>query len=167
MASFQRSRGQIVLLALSLIGIAISVYLTIIHYTHTQVVCSASGVVNCELVLSSSYSLVPGTAIPVSIPGLLWFVVSAGLAASAWLLWPSKRIIRVAEFVWSLLGMFSILYLVYVEIVRLRTICAWCTGVHLTILVMFLVTIVLMQEPGSTEELEVEGERQAVTGKSN
>jgi uncharacterized membrane protein len=46
--------------------------------------------------------------------------------------------------------MLTVLYLVYVEIVLLHTFCAWCTALHVVILLMFLITIVQLQR--STEE---------------
>src|SRR5258708_13082842 len=77
--------------------------------------------------------------------GFGWCVVGAALAISGLYLGPELRWIRVTQFAWALLGMLTVLYLVYVEIVRLRTICAWCTAFHVLILVMFLVTIAQLQ----------------------
>lgn len=156
---FRRSGGQIALCILALIGLGIAIYLTVVHYTNTQVVCSANGLVNCELVLKSPYAYVPGTTVPITIPGLLWSLVSVGLAASAWLIWPERRSLLMAEVAWTGLGMLTVLYLVFVEIVRLHTICAWCTGLHVTILVMFLISVVLFLSASSEEEEFVEDEQ--------
>jgi uncharacterized membrane protein len=52
----------------------------------------------------------------------------------------------------------AVLYLVYAEIVRLHTICAWCTAFHVIILLMFLITLVQLQSPLSTHEAELETE---------
>ncbi|GCE11629.1 vitamin K epoxide reductase family protein [Tengunoibacter tsumagoiensis] len=152
MEYFQRKGGQILLLVLSLIGVGISIYLTVIHYNHAPVVCSASGVVNCELVLSSTYSSVPGTTIPISIPGLLWTLVGAGLAVAALVLGPARKWVRIAEVAWTGLGMLTVFYLVYAELVRLHAICAWCTGLHVIIFIMFLSSILLLQGPEQDEE---------------
>jgi len=112
------------------------------------------GFVDCSRVLSSSYSLVPGTTIPVSVPGLLWFIVAGVLAFVAWRVAPQRRDVVISLFVWSLLGMLSVFYLVYVEIVRLHTLCAWCTGLHVIIMVTFLVSIFqLYQDTAKEEEL--------------
>ncbi len=157
MTYIRRSGGQIALFILSLLGAGIAIYLTTVHYEHVPLVCSTSGLIDCERVLSSIYSVVPGTTVPITIPGLLWCLAFAALAFAAWRLWPQQRGLRIAELAWSLVGMLTVFYLVYVEIVRLHTICAWCTGLHVIILVMLLTTVVLLQEPEQDEEGEEAG----------
>ncbi|GHO43175.1 vitamin K epoxide reductase family protein [Ktedonospora formicarum] len=154
----RRSGGQLALLVLSLVGIVISIYLTYVHFNSGALVCTTSGLVNCERVLSSTYSQVPGTSIPISVPGMLWFLVSGVLAVLAWFVWPAKRSVHIIEFAWACTGLVTILYLVYVELVRLHTICAWCTALHVIILAMLLITVFLIyggQEDDEDEEIEV------------
>ncbi len=91
----------------------------------------------------------------------------AGLAFAAWRLWPERRDLRIAEFVLSLLAMMSVLYLVYAELVRLHRICAWCTALHVMILIIFLVTIVNLQEPEPDDELAVEKEQPVAVVRKN
>src|SRR5437016_3163849 len=124
----RRSTGQMLLFLLSVLGIGIAIYLTAEHYQTVPLICSNTGVIDCARVLSSRYSVVPGTTIPITIPGLLWCVVSAALAFAAWRVFPQKQSLLVAECLWMALGLISVLYLVYVEIVLLGTICAWCTA---------------------------------------
>jgi uncharacterized membrane protein len=168
MKQFQRSKSQVLLLALSLLGVAIAIYLTSVHYEHVPLVCSESGLINCTRVLSSSYSVVPGTSLPVTIPGLGWCVVSAALAIvglfAATGLW--QRRIRAAQFAWALAGLLVVLYLVYVEIVRLHTICAWCTALHVLILLIFLITLVQLQSLPSDSILSSETESEEVENMS-
>jgi len=151
MAFLQRSGGQLVLFALSLLGIAISIYLTTVHYQDVPLVCSTQSFVDCERVLSSSYSVVPGTSLPITIPGFLWFMVSGTLAFFGWRFWPYQRNLRAAELLWTVVGMFTVFYLVYVEIVRLHTLCAWCTAIHAIILLMLLLALVQWQQPAEEE----------------
>lgn len=153
MAIMRRSGRPIALLVLSVVGVIISLYLTSVHYEHVPLVCSTQGFVDCERVLSSMYSVVPGTSIPVSVPGVLWFIVAGVLAFVAWRVAPQRRDVVIGLFVWSLLGMLSVFYLVYVEIVRLHTLCAWCTALHAIILVMFLISIFQLYQ-GTAEEEE-------------
>jgi uncharacterized membrane protein len=135
-----RSWGQVLLLVCSLAGAGIAIYLTAVHYNeNVPLVCSGNGLVNCALVLSSPYSVVPGTSIPISIPGLAWCAVMAALAIVGLNAQPGW--LRPAQFAWALLGLLTVLYLVYIEIVRLHAICAWCTALHVLILLMFLVTL--------------------------
>ena len=160
MRQVQRSKSQVLLLALSLLGVAISIYLTTVHYENVPLVCSESGLVNCTRVLSSPFSVVPGTTVPITIPGFGWCIVSASLAIAGLFattgLW--QRRIRIAQFVWALSGVLVVLYLVYAEIVRLRTICAWCTALHVLILLMFLLTLVQLQSAPSELALSSEPE---------
>ncbi len=139
--------SQFLLLVLSLLGVGISIYLTSVHYENVPLVCSASGLIDCARVLSSSYSVVPGTTLPITIPGLVWCIISASLAIAGLFstTGSGKRRIKIAQFFWALSGLLVVLYLVYVEIVRLHTICAWCTALHVLILFLFLITLVQLQ----------------------
>ena len=158
MKLLQRSRSQVLLLALSLLGAGIAIYLTSVHYANAPLVCSESGIINCAHVLSSSYAVIPGTSLPITIPGLGWCVVSAALAIAGlyavtrqWQRW-----IRLAQFTWALSGLLAVLYLVYVELVLLHSICMWCTILHIIILAMFLITLVRLPQPQLESEPEPE-----------
>jgi hypothetical protein len=47
---------------------------------------------------------------------------------------------------WAGVGLLFVLYLVYAEIVQLRALCPWCTGVHILTLVIFLLALRLWQD---------------------
>ena len=167
MNTTRRPITQFFLLILSLIGAGIAIYLTTVHYENVPLICSASGFVDCAHVLSSSYSVVPFTTIPITVPGLAWCVASAVLAMIGLRFQLVPRWLRITEFALTLAGILTVLYLVYVEIVRLHTICAWCTGLHVVILVMFLITLVQLQQPQTDAEIENESEqsrKRTVTG---
>lgn len=154
MRQLQYSWSQLLLLLLSLVGAAIAIYLTTVHYENVPLLCSTSGLIDCSRVLSSHYSVVPGTSIPITVPGLAWSLVSAALAVAGLrqLRPQALRRIHLAQFAWSLLAILTVLYLVYVELVVLHSVCAWCTGMHTVILVMFLITIVQLQQGQEEEE---------------
>ncbi len=167
MQTFQNRRSQITILVLSIIGIGISIYLTSVHYENVPLVCSTTGIIDCARVLSSKYSVVPGTNLPISLPGLAWCAAMGLLALGALSFWKQQTWIRPAEMVMTSLGMLSILYLIFVEIVELHTICAWCTGLHAIILVMFIISLLQLQSRENIDELEYEeGEDPAVTVQS-
>jgi uncharacterized membrane protein len=132
-----RERAPAVLLAC--LGLAISAYLTIVHFSQGQVslACPAGGTVNCERVTTSAGSMVG--PIPVAALGVLWFLVALllGLRADR----PgSTRSLR-AALVWSALGLVSAFYLIYVELFVVGAICLWCTAVHLLIFGLFLLAV--------------------------
>ena len=140
MKSIRSALRQWLLLAFAIAGAGIAIYLTTVHYEQVPLLCSAQGIVNCERVTSSSYSVVPGTTLPITLPGLAWFAVSAILALGG--IRSSQRWIRRAELAWAILGILTVLYLVYAEIVLLHTICLWCTGVHVLVFGSLLVAMV-------------------------
>jgi uncharacterized membrane protein len=158
--TYFRSFGvQITFLVLSIIGVAISIYLTVAHYAKAPVVCSNTGIIDCQRVLSSPYSFVPYTSIPISLPGLGWFFVSAVIAFLAWRVWPEKRALRIAQAAFFGSGVLTALYLVYVEITFLHTICAWCTSLHIMMLAMLLIAVFqLLQTDQEYEEIEEDAE---------
>ncbi|MFI5283947.1 MAG: vitamin K epoxide reductase family protein [Candidatus Dormibacterales bacterium] len=127
-----QSRLQAVALAASVAGIAVSVYLTAVHYSVSPLACPSGGTINCEAVLSSHYGVIAGTGIPTSVAGLAWFVVSA-------VLW-SRNLPR-AQLAWSAVGTVAVLYLVFIEIVLLGTICLWCTVAHVLVVVILLIAV--------------------------
>jgi uncharacterized membrane protein len=157
-ASIRWAPDLAALVAMALAGLAISGYLTTVHYAHVPLLCSAGGIVNCAQVTTSAYSVVPGTPIPITIPGMLWFLVSGGLASAAW-----RRQVRtgvaparlgLAHLGWGAIGLVTVLYLVYVEIVRLHAICEWCTAVHALTLLTFLVALYRVQQLPVTTPLD-------------
>lgn len=149
----QRAPGLAAMLLMALLGLGISIYLTVIHYQGVGVAfCSTTGVVNCNLVTSSGNSVLFGSTIPITIPGMLWFIVSGGMALVALLaIWRNHREparLRGAHLLWGIIGMAFVLYLVYVEIVVLHTLCEWCTVVHLLTFATFLLALNRWQQRG-------------------
>lgn len=159
MSVLRRMGAQLALLVLAVLGMADAIYLTLVHYdSQVALVCSDSGFVNCTRVLTSAYAYMPGTAIPISLPGLGWCLVLAALAVAGIWLGAERRWLRVAQFGWTLLGIGTVLYLVYVEIVLLRNLCAWCTVLHVLILLAFLIAVVRLPGRASEEEWEEEND---------
>jgi uncharacterized membrane protein len=148
-AVLRREAGAVAMVLMALAGLGISIYLTIIHYAKIPPACVTNSIINCAAVTSSVYSVVPGTSVPITIPGMLWFVLSGGLAGvalvSAWRGTPEPPRLRATHALWGALGLVFVLYLVYAEIVRLQRICEWCTVVHVLTLATFLVALARLQ----------------------
>jgi uncharacterized membrane protein len=127
-------------LALSLVGAAIATYLTYTHYTDpSALACPDSGVVNCTLVTTSTWSVIFG--VPVALLGLIWALAMTALSLP--LVWRSPwRWLDWARSTLAVAGTGMVLYLVYVELFRIGAICLWCTGVHLTAILLFAVILV-------------------------
>ncbi len=130
-------------LLLTLAGLLISGYLTLLHYdSSVPLVCSAGSYVNCETVLTSPSATVAG--VPVAVWGLVWFgfatlfalaLVSAGARTDS----PTLGELRRVALVWTVAGVVGVMYLVYQEVGVIGKICAWCTAVHVIIVLMLIV----------------------------
>jgi uncharacterized membrane protein len=142
--------GLTALALMSLAGLGISIYLTIVHYTsRVALVCTTGGAVNCQKVTTSAYSVVPLTSIPVTIPGMIWFLalgVAAVIGLRAWARGADEpQWMRGALLLWTIAGLLFVVYLVYAEIVKVQNICEWCTAVHLLTLASFLIALTRWQ----------------------
>jgi len=150
LAFVRRAPDLAALVAMALLGFGISVYLTTVHYAKVPLVCNSGGIINCASVTTSAYSVIPGTSIPITVPGMLWFAVSGALAIVALVALQRGEAeperLRLAHAVWGGLGLAFVLYLVYAEIVRLHQICEWCTAVHVLTLLTFLVALYRLQQ---------------------
>ncbi len=122
-------------LGLSLVAVAIASYLTVAHYTDpTALACPDTGIVNCALVTTSSWSVVLG--VPLAVLGLVWALVMTGLTVPR--AWRARAgWVDGIRLVVSGAGAAMVLYLVYVELFRLGAICLWCTAVHVTAVSLF------------------------------
>ena len=129
-------------LLLTIIGIADTIYLTIAHYsTVVSLVCPDKGIINCAKVTSSSYSEIFG--VPVSLFGLIFFI--GMLVLQLPMLWRStNNLIRNGRLAYSLVGLATIFWFVYVEFHRLNAICLYCTLVHVLTFGLFVSTIIGM-----------------------
>jgi uncharacterized membrane protein len=149
-ALIRRAPLAATVIALALVGLGISIYLTVDHYRGVAPYCTIGGAFDCARVTSSAYSVLPGAQIPITIPGMLWFVGSGAFAAAMlWYLARERREpaqLRLWFALWAGAGLVFVLYLVYAEIVQLRALCAWCTGVHVLTLIIFLLALRLWQD---------------------
>jgi uncharacterized membrane protein len=103
-------------------------------------VCSTTGAINCEQVLSSPYAVIAGTTLPTSAAGMVWFAVTAALAGMR-LANTNSPVVGRLQLAWSAIGLATIVGLVFIEIVVLGAICIWCTAAHALVLAIFLLTL--------------------------
>jgi uncharacterized membrane protein len=132
------------LLAAATVGVGIAVYLTVAHAAGATLACNTGGLVDCEAVTSSGFSVVWGSQIPITIPGIVWFAVS-GLLALAALSGRDPGWLAPAHAVWALGALLFVFYLVYAELVVISRICAWCTAVHVLVLLTFVLALRRLQ----------------------
>ncbi len=127
-------RGMIIL---SLFGLGDSGYLTWKHFQETSPFCPRGG---CDLVLTSHYAEVWG--IPLALIGALGYGSILALALFAhWAKEPGLRKALSGLLAFSTIGFLVSLFLVYLQLFVLKSICIWCMASALTMTTIFLLTL--------------------------
>ena len=125
----------------SLVGLGVSVYLTIAHFQPAALSCplgSTGGAINCAKVTTSPESVVLG--IPVAILGLVFFVPM--LALSLPVAWRSaNRFMAPLRLAAAVVSIGFVIYLVHAELFVIHAICIWCTTVHVLTFVVFVAVV--------------------------
>ncbi len=136
-------------IVLTLVGLGVSTYLTVVHYdTAVPLACPNTGVINCALVVTSPQSIIFG--LPVAVYGDIWLLIMLVLFLP-WAWYASAGLGKLGERfgVWigyvRLVGIFVamgfVIYLIYLELYVINHICLWCTSVH-AITFLLLLTVV-------------------------
>jgi uncharacterized membrane protein len=140
-------------LALSLAAVGISSYLTFTHYADpAALACPDTGVVNCTLVTTSSWSVVLG--VPVAVLGLVWALAMAALT-TPWAWRADAARVDGTRLALAGAGAAMVVYLIYVELFRVGAICLWCTAVHVVAVGLF--GVVLATRAGAKGSVPVGG----------
>lgn len=144
---------RIATIVLSFVGIGLASYLTYIHYSGTQVVCTSDA---CQLVQTSVYSKLAG--IPVALLGLIGYV---GIFVSAVL--PEREETRLATLGLTAIGFGFSAYLTGRELFSLHQICEWCVSSASIMTILLLLSIFRFLTGGSNSRATsaVDGEAEA------
>ena len=127
--------AQAASLGLALVAVGLASYLTVAHYADpTALACPDTGIVNCALVTTSSWSILLG--VPLAVAGLVWASAVAVLTLP-WVWRSPARWVDAARLGLSGAGAAMVLYLVYVELFRIGAICLWCSAMHVTAICLF------------------------------
>jgi uncharacterized membrane protein len=126
---------QAAMITLALTGLGIATYLTVVHYTGGNPVCTSGH--GCETVQHSRYAKLAG--IPVAVIGL------AGYAVASLLVPAELATLAAARF--SITGLAFSAYLTYREIFTIKAICQWCVASALIMAVLaILATLRYLRE---------------------
>jgi uncharacterized membrane protein len=139
--------------ALSLVGIAVSAYLSYTYWFDKSVVCA--GFHSCQAVAQSKYSHMGG--VPVAFFGVLGY--AAILAVAAFWLWAGDRFGD-----WPLLAIWGMavggvaysVYLTYLELFVIDAICIWCATQAVVMLGIFILSTAGVLTMGRQEEYDDE-----------
>ncbi len=130
--------------ALTIIGLAVSIYMTIYKLTDNQNMCIGNG--GCSKVNSSVYAEVYG--IPVAVFGI------AGYAALMVMLFIENRNSFLQAngtmiiFGLALIGFLFTLYLIYVEVALIHALCPFCLTSQIAMTIFFILSVIrLVRQP--------------------
>jgi len=124
-----------ILTILSILGILTSIYLVYSFYNpNSSEFCNISQKISCEKVTTSKYAVFLG--VPVSILGIFFFLTSFLLTNSL----NKTHNDSIYFLAWNSLGLAFVVYLIFVEFL-LKSICMWCTLIHITLLISFILAI--------------------------
>jgi uncharacterized membrane protein len=117
-------------------GLAVSIYLTIAHYTTTvTLACPQSATINCEKVTTSAQSQFLG--MPVAVLGAAFYLIMVLLCLPAAWRRDRRGVLRHIRLLAALGGVGFVAWLVYAELFVIDAICLWCTSVHVLTLLLF------------------------------
>jgi uncharacterized membrane protein len=124
-------------LALASAGLALSLYLTVEHFTAPgTLACPATSVVNCARVTSSESAWLFG--VPAVVIGVGFFVAMVLLSLPA--MWRRTAVaVRLGRVALGAAGVAFVIYLVAAELFVVNAFCLWCTVVHLVTFGLFAV----------------------------
>jgi len=127
-----------VTIALTIIGLLVSIYMTIYKLTDNESMCIGNG--GCSVVNSSKYSEVNG--IPVAVVGMI------GYAAILGILWLERKPGffksngAMMLFGITLMGFLFTVWLIYVEIALIKALCPFCLTSQVVMTLIFILSVV-------------------------
>lgn len=133
--------------AFAVAALGVASYLTLTHYSDpSALACPDTGVVNCTLVTTSSWSVLLG--VPVAVLGLAWAAAMTVLT-SPWAWRRRETWVDMARLAGAGAGAAMVLYLVYVELFRIGAICLWCSAIHVLAVALLGVVLVARARPAT------------------
>ena len=120
---------RLALIVVSIAGIAVSGYLTYIHYQPHALICTTGG--GCETVQQSKYAVLIG--IPIAIFGLAAWIVA--LALTLW----NTDLARTLTAALALAALAFAAYLVILQLFVIDAVCIWCMANDVILIPVFTV----------------------------
>lgn len=139
--SSESTRHPWAIIALAAFGLAVSVYLTVVHYTSAPIICLATS--GCESVNQSVYAELAGIPIALLGAGAYLAMLAVAFAEKPRLLSPNT--VTTILFGISLSGTLYSAYLTYVELFVLRAICSWCVLSALAMTAIFVLVLIRLR----------------------
>jgi uncharacterized membrane protein len=131
-------------IALSVIGLLVSIYMTIYKITNNESMCIGSS--GCSEVNASRYSEING--IPVAVLGVIGYTTILALMFLEQRPGVIQQNGTMIFFGVSLLGFLFTLYLIYLEIALIKAYCPFCLTSQAVMIVIFIFSVIrLVRQP--------------------
>jgi uncharacterized membrane protein len=131
-------------IALSVIGLLVSIYMTIYKITNNESMCIGSS--GCSEVNASRYSEING--IPVAVLGVIGYTAILALMFLEQRPGVIQQNGTMIFFGVSLLGFLFTLYLIYLEIALIKAYCPFCLTSQAVMIVIFIFSVIrLVRQP--------------------
>ena len=133
-----KNRSSQLIIALTILGLLVSIYMTIYKLTSNDAMCVGSG--DCHTVNASRYAEVNG--VPVATIGVVGYTALLGI------LWLERKPGFIKDngsmifFGVSLIGFFFTLWLIYVEVVLLKAYCPFCITSQVSMTIIFILSVI-------------------------
>jgi uncharacterized membrane protein len=138
------SRITIALVAFTIIGLLVSIYMTIYKITSNDSMCIGSK--DCSVVNQSRYSEIYG--IPVAVIGLLGYAAILALLLLERNPGFFKQNGTMLLFGLSLTGFLFTLYLIFLEIALIKAYCPFCITSQAAMTIIFILSVIrVVQQP--------------------
>jgi uncharacterized membrane protein len=119
----------------AIIGLAVSIYLSIVKLANQDVLCF-DGMGDCQVVTNSAYSVWRG--IPIAYLGAAGYILILGLLVIKQMQKHASSSIMLALFGITAFGALYSLYLTYVELFIIHSVCPWCLTSAIAMLLLFI-----------------------------
>jgi uncharacterized membrane protein len=131
-------------IALSVIGLLVSIYMTIYKITNNESMCIGSS--GCSEVNASRYSEING--IPVAVLGVIGYTAILALLFLEQRPGVFQQNGTMMFFGVSLLGFLFTLYLIYLEVALIKAYCPFCLTSQAVMIVIFIISVIrLVRQP--------------------
>lgn len=125
----------------AIIGLAVSIYLSIVKLANQDVLCF-QGMGDCQVVTNSAYSAWRG--IPIAYLGVAGYVLILGLLVIKQMQKGASSSIMLALFGITAFGALYSLYLTYVELFIIHSVCPWCLTSAIAMLLLFIYSAIVL-----------------------
>ena len=131
-------------IVLAIIGLLVSIYMTIYKYSNNEAMCIGSS--GCSEVNASRYSEING--IPVALLGVIGYTIILALLFLERRPGFFQQNGSILLFGVSLIGFLFTLYLIYLEIALIKAYCPFCLTSQAVMTVIFIISVIrLARQP--------------------